>query len=526
MKEIQNLALRLEDLQVDSSQKLWAQYTTGIDFGVAEAQNRVRGAYQESESFQLICRSLERDLSAVDRRRVEILRRDFQPYHQSQRANSLKEKIDGLEAKLGDLLNKHRSIVDGRELTSPEIGRVLAESPDRELRKRVYLSRAQVNRKLIDNGFLDLINLRKEYAAAGGAADFISFSLEKDDLAPELFDGWRDECAAHRQAYRKLQNTLAQRYLQVEKLLPWDQGYLRNQICPRNRETVDLSNYQKTVGKVFRAYGFEIEDLAITYDIFSRKNKSEWGYMFPIRIGKDARVLANMDNRFSSYWVLLHETAHAVHFLGLDPEERLLNRGVSGIVAEGFANFFGDLSYSKEFLSQFFANDLESAIQDFSRFKCVLGLSNVASLSETLFDHELYRQDLKNLDDVNELKWTTESDLLAGERYGDEPTWGHVIHHTTAPVYLHNYFLGDVLCESMKSAFFRTTGVVWQDRAKDFGLMWQNEVIAPSGHYPFAELFERVTKQKPNISEFLNAVIKNAESVISNTAFAKKDATR
>ncbi len=511
MQDIQNLSRRLEDLQIDSNQKLWAQYTTGFDFGVDEAQNKIRAVYRENQSFQMICRGLELDLAPADRRRLEVLHRDFQPYHRSQRANSLKDRIDALETKLADILNKHRSVVDGRELTSSEIGRILSENSDRELRKRAYLSRAQVNRKLIDGGFLDLINLRKEFASACGALDFVSFSLKQDDLAPGLFDGWRDECVNRRQSYRKVLNTLAQQYLKVESYWPWDQSYLRSQICPRNREIVNLTDFRTISASVFRAYGFKIDDLPITYDLFPRKNKSEWGYMFPIQIGKDTRVLANMDNRFSSYWVLLHETAHAVHFLGLDPEDRLLNRGISGIVAEGFANFFGDLSYSKEFLSLFFNGDIENAIQDFSRLKCVLDLGNIASLSETLFDQELYRQDLKNLDDIHELKWMTERDLLASESYGEEPPWGHVIHHTTAPIYLHNYFLGDVMCESMKKAFFRKTGSSWRERPQDFGLMWRDEVLAPSGLYPFAELFERVTGQKANISEYLHTIIKNAE---------------
>ncbi len=130
MQEIQKLAKRLEDLQIESNEKLWAQYTTGFDFGVEEAQAKIRQVYQDKDSFQLISRTLEKDLIASDRRRFEILYRDFKPYHRSSKANTLKDKIDALETKLGDLLNKHRSIVDGQEMTLTEIGRILSESPD------------------------------------------------------------------------------------------------------------------------------------------------------------------------------------------------------------------------------------------------------------------------------------------------------------------------------------------------------------------------------------------------------------
>jgi hypothetical protein len=42
MVEIQNIAARLDDLNIDATEKLWAQYTTGLDFGMDEAQKKVR----------------------------------------------------------------------------------------------------------------------------------------------------------------------------------------------------------------------------------------------------------------------------------------------------------------------------------------------------------------------------------------------------------------------------------------------------------------------------------------------------
>jgi len=512
MQAIQDLARQLERLQIESNQKRWALYTTGFDFGVDEAQAKIRAAYQDPGSFKLISGTLDMDLAPADRRRVEILFRDFRPYHRSQKANELHGKIEALETKLGDLLSRQRTAIDGREYSTTEIGRILSESPDRELRRRVFLARAQVNRQLVDGGFLNLLELRKEFALACGASDFISFSLEQDDLTKDLFHGWREQCASRQVSFRKVRDGLAQRHLGVEEYKPWDGAFLKNSLCNKNREIVDLTNFRSVVAKVFQEFGFEIENLAITYDIFPRKNKSEWGYMFPIQIGKDTRVLANMDNRFSSYWVLLHETAHAVHFLGLDPEDRLLNRGVSGIVAEGFANFFGDLVYSKEFLAQFFANRVEEAHEEFAGLKALDDLQNFTSLSTMFFDHDLYLRDLKSLQDINQLKWKTDQELLGLEPYGDEPIWGQLIHHTTAPIYLHNYFVGDVLCSAMKTEFERRSGSSWHKRPQDFGLYWKNEVLAPSGLYPFMTLFQRVTGQNPNVTSFLNQTLRSAES--------------
>lgn len=306
MQEILRIVRHLEELQLDSNKKLWALYTTGFDFGVEEAQGKCREAYRNKESFKTICRTLDQDLSKIDRRRIEILHRDFRSYHRSEKVHAIKDKIEEIETRLSDLLNKNRSVLQGREVSSVEINRILEESPDRELRKQAYLSRAQVNRKLVDAGFLDLLSLRKEQAVACGASDFVTLCLEEDDLAPDLFDGWREQLAARRNVYRENLNRLAQRYLDQENYQPWDQTYLRGRLAPRNHQVVDLGGFRNVLAKVFRAYGFELDGVSVTFDVFSRENKSEWGYMFPIQKGKDVRVLANMDNRFSSYWVLLH----------------------------------------------------------------------------------------------------------------------------------------------------------------------------------------------------------------------------
>ena len=184
-----------------------------------------------------------------------------------------------------------------------------------------------------------------------------------------------------------------------------------------------------------------------------------------------------------------------------------MNQGVSGIVAEGFANFFGDLAYSKEFLSEVFAghstsiSEIEASFRDVKR---LADLRSIGSMATTIFDQELYRKEIRSLSDIHDLKWSIDRDLLGEEPYADEPLWGHLIHHTTAPIYLHNYFLGDVMCLNMKDVFQRRTGSTAESRPIEFGAFWKEKVLGPSGRYPFLELYEKVCEEPLHISRYLD----------------------
>lgn len=505
IQEAQDLARQLEILQTDVNEKLWAQYTTGFDFGVEAAQTRVRSEFENRKSFELLLGLKTAQLSQIDRRRVEVLLRDFEPYHRSEKANGIRKRTDSLETKLGNLLNKFRAQIDGREVSGTEVSRILSESPDRELRRRAWASRTKVNSLLVKDGFVDLIHLRRELATECGEPDFVTMSLKQDDLSPGLFQGWSDLCREFRDAYRRRLDELAQKHLHQETCEPWDVAFLKSKVCPRNRQRVSMLDFKDALSRVFRRFGFETDGLPITYDIFPRANKSEWGYMFPIRVGHDTRVLANMDDRFASYWTLLHETAHAVHFLSLKPEERLLNRGLSSVVAEGFANFFGDLSYSRPFVEIFFPEDTDAALESFADLSALESLTSFELVVRALFDHELYRDDLSGLNDINDLRTRFDRDLLGLDVDG-EPNWGHVIHHTVAPIYLHTYFLGDILGSALKDEFLRRHGVPWSSNTKSFGALWRDEILAPSGLWPLEDLCQRVTGQPLNVRAFLQQI--------------------
>jgi len=511
MNELERLGLELEALGIQHGEKQWVQFTTGMDHGVERAKQKIVNFLKDPENYKIVCNYLERDLPPHEKRAAFLLHQEFKSHHYSDKANKIFEKITGLETHLSDLLNKHRVVLNGREVTSTALDKILSENPDREARKQAFLARAQVNRKMVAEGFVDLLNARKEYALACGANDFVAFRLEKDELEPDLFADFPATCRERKARLKEAQIQLAQRLEIGDRLMPWDTAYAKNLVCKYNKAKVDIIQFLDPIEKTFAAYGFEIRNLNLTFDVFPRKNKSEWGYSFTLGVGRDSRVLANVDDRFSNYWVLLHETAHGVHFMNLKREEVLLNKGVSGIVAEGFANFFGDLCYSREFLRETFADDFNQAHAQFQNLQALTGLNYFMQIEHTLFDQALYQNDLRNLNDIQEVNWSIQNDLLGIPAYADECPWGYRIHHTIAPVYLHNYYLGDILCSDMKKAYLAQGNN--QVDPPGFGRFWREKVLEPSGRYPFMELYQRVCQSQPNLGAFLDDVLNRASTL-------------
>ena len=494
MNRLFAIAQELRELDVKGSRLAWAKYTTGYDFGIMDVEREMQEKLKSRESWNTIQDLLAADLSPLDLRRVRIMKMIFRPYHLSARLNELSLAIEEKTNELSSVLNTHRCTVAGREMTSPEISRILLSETDRDLRKKACLARTQVNVPLVNAGFLQLIDMRKEFAHEYGAPDFVHYQLELQELDPVMFDSWADEVNSVLPLMRKIRAGFSEDIIGDPDVMPWDDAFISGKIAPELSQNVNMADYHRPISELFSMMGIDITGMNITYDIFPRKNKSEWGYNFPIETGTDSRILANVRDRYFEFGVLLHETGHAVHSFTTDAREIILNMGISGIVSEGIANLFGRFSTHKAFYSVFFAEKLEEAGKNFKRLKLWNRANQLRAVSRILFDQALYRNRLENIDDIHQLLWRTNMDILGEQPYSDLPLWASTIHYTTHPIYFHNYLLGDLTCDMLEQVFMNREGISdHTERPEKFGRFILDEVIGVSGRYPFPELFRRIS---------------------------------
>lgn len=494
MKNINEIANTLYELEQQYARLGWVQYTTGYDFGVEAEFNKIISELSSKENFEVIEKNYNQSFSdEKDKRRAEIMYKKFKPFHLSEEINELSVEIEKLTNELSKILNTHRSKINNTEISSVEIAQILSTESNRDKRKDAFLARAQVNKPLVDGGFIELLKLRKEYAKKRGFQDFVELKLTEQDLTPKMFSNWKDQVHRMLPAMNASREKIANKFLNDTVIMPWDEAYISSQIAPSLNAKVDMSSFRTVLRSFFLKFGLDINKYNITYDVFSRANKSEWGYNFPITTGKDSRILANVKNLYREYGVLLHETGHAVHSFLLSPQEVILNDGVSGIISEGIANLFGDFMYEEIFFKDFF-NESSNAKEEFKALNEFSKLNALRAVSTIIFDQELYRNDINSLSDINDLAFRTQKQVLGEEAFGDEYPWGFKIHHTTHPIYLHNYFMGNVTCEMLKKVFYRKYNCSSiMEKPLEFSEFLITSVISPSGLYKYPDLFKRIS---------------------------------
>ncbi|MCK5115481.1 MAG: peptidase M3A and M3B thimet/oligopeptidase F [Candidatus Aegiribacteria sp.] len=512
MNRLFAIAEELRKLDVKASRLAWAKYTAGYDFGIMDVEREIQTKMKSKKSWNTIQDLLAADLSPLDQRRVQIMEMTFRPFHLSARLNELSLAIQEKTNELSSVLNTHRCTVAGREMTSPEIARILISEPDRDIRKKAFLARTQVNVPLVNAGFLQLLDMRKEFAQEYGAPDFVHYQLEQQELNPAMFDSWRDEVNSVVPLMRKIRAGFSEDIIGDPIVMPWDAAFISGKIAPELNRHVSMADYHRPISELFSKFGIDIAAMNITYDIFPRKNKSEWGYNFPVETGVDSRILANVRDRYFEFGVLLHETGHAVHSFTTDPEETILNMGISGIVSEGIANLFGRFSTHKAFYSGFFSEKPEEAGRNFKQLKLWNRANQLRAVSRILFDQALYRSRIKNIDDIHQLLWQTNMEVLGEQPYADMPLWASTIHYTTHPIYFHNYLLGDLTCDMLEQVFMDSEGISdHAERPGKFGRFILDEVIGASGRYPFPELFRRISGSGLSLRLLSQRLIAEAE---------------
>jgi oligoendopeptidase F len=501
MKEIMNIANKLHEMHVNHGQLAWTKFTTGYDFGIEESHKKMMDFMKDKSSYETILNYKKQSLNSLDKRRVNLMYKAFKPYHLSDEVNNLALKIQKKVNELSQILNTFRFKLDGQNVTSVDLAQILSNEVDQEIRKKAYLAKNQINQPMIDAGFLDLIEMRKEMAKLNGFDNFVAYKLDQEELSEEIFDTWTSEIHALLPEIKKVRCEFANKYLQAEEIMPWDEAFIENKLAPSLSKNVDMTQYYSHLSRVFQTFGFNLNEYNITYDLFPRANKSEWGYNFPIDTQKDSRILANVKNQFSEYGVLLHETGHGVHSFLNDAKEKILNMGISGIITEGIANLFGGMLYDPLFYKSFFEEDFKDVEEQFTQLKKWKKVNALRAIARIFFDQKFYTSKNETLEDVYKMYWEVQADVLKQSPGDYEPPWAFLIHHTTHPIYLHNYFMGDVTCEMLKDVFnekYRTESI--SEKPLDFGKFLFEEVVKPSGIYTYSELFERISKSKFNLS--------------------------
>lgn len=500
-------------LQIEANQAWWEASTTGSESAYArreKADNAIAAMHADRALFAKLkaLRASGGVTDPVQRRELEVMYRSFLPY---QADPELTKRIITLEAEVDKIFNTHRSEVGGQRLTENDVRKVLATTTDAEQAREAWEGYMAVGRKVAPP-LKELVGLRNEVARKLGYRNYFEMKLDSQEFTPQelvaLFDGLDD---LTREPFAKLKGQIdahMKKRFGSETVRPWMLGDLFFQEAPE-LTTVSLDAvYEgkdpvKLSEKHYNSFGMQVDGILSRSDLYEREGKSPHAFCTSIDRNQDIRVLCNVRPNASWMDTMHHELGHGVYdqYIGAQVPY-LLHEPAHTLTTEGMAMLFGELTHNREFLDKVVgvpADQLDAVAQAnwealraerliFSRWVQVM----------FRFEKAMY----ENPDqDLNALWWQ----LKKKYQLQDPPTdlsgndYGAKMHVVGAPVYYHNYLIGDLFAAQVYTHLAREvlgvqnpleTSLYGRPEAGEF---LKVQVFGPGNLYDWRELTKRVT---------------------------------
>ena len=463
---------RYRPLDVANNLAWWNANTSGKaeDFvRKEEAQNRLDEALADAKVFAGLkgLREHRREIEdTVVARAIDVL---YLAHLEKQVDTDLLKKMVAKSNAVEKAFNAFRAKVGGKELTENDVRKVLKESKDSDRRREVWEASKAVGGVLVSD-LRELVRLRNEAATKLGFKNYhaLQLYLNEQDGAQvlQLFDELdvltRGPFA---EAKREIDAKLAADYkVSADALMPWHYHDPFFQETPAvfaadldapfvKADLLDLCR------RFYDGIGLPIDRVITSSDLYEKPGKSPHAFCTDVDRAGDVRVLANI--KPNDYWAstLLHEFGHSVYSSKNIPTSLPYSLRVEAhiLTTEGVAMMFERLTKRGAFLGKMGvpladrkafdeagAKTLRYRLLIFSRW-CQVMLR---------FEKGMYEDPGQ---DLGKLWWdlVEKYQLVRRPAGRNAPDYASKIHIVSAPVYYHNYMMGELFASQLHHAIAR-----------------------------------------------------------------------
>lgn len=465
---------KMRPLDVKAGLAWWNANTSGKDedYALKESiQNQIDGMLSNKETFARLKKIKEAvDKNDVDdktlARQIHVL---YLAYLEKQLDAELLKQITAKANAVEKKFNVFRAKVDGQELTDSTVREVLKKSSDSKRRQAVWEASKLVGADVASD-LKELVLLRNKAAVALGFKNFHSLQLylneQNGDELVKLFD---ELDALTREPFLKAKAEFDDRLakncgIKVSELRPWHYHDPFFQESPAVFDAnLDAPYAKADILKLcrdfYKGFGLPIDDVIARSDLYEKKGKSPHAFCTDIDREGDVRVLANIVP--NEYWMgtMLHELGHSVYSSKNIPKEvPYIVRGESHILTtEGVAMQFERFSKSRKWLGQMGVTvdnpeAFETAAEKVRRNQLLI-FSRWCQVM-LRFEKAMYENPGQ---DLNKLWWDLVEKYQGLTRPNDRnaPDYASKIHIVSAPVYYHNYMMGQLFASQVHHAIAR-----------------------------------------------------------------------
>ncbi|HUT31439.1 MAG TPA: M2 family metallopeptidase [Sedimentisphaerales bacterium] len=495
----------------------------GEDYNrVSELEFEIRQVYSDADDFALLRQIRESGQvnNPLLARQLEVL---YHAYLENQIDPGLLKRIVELGTEIEKNFSTFRGTMDGEKVTDNEIREVLKTETESVRRKKAWLASKQVG-PAVAGDLVELVKLRNEAAQKVGFDNYHALSLtvaeqdvkELDRIFEELYQLTNKPFA---EIKGELDGVLAAKYgVSVGELRPWHYHDPFFQESPLVYD-LDLDVYykDKDVKKLAVAFydsiSLPVDSILVHSDLYEREGKNPHAFCTDIDREGDVRILCNLKNNEQWMETILHELGHAVYDRYHDPDVPFLLREPAHIfTTEAIAMLFGRLSRDAAWMQQMLElsdeqrAEIEKVSEKYATLKQLIFVRWAMVMYE--FEKELYRNPDQ---DLNSLWWdmVEKYQLVKRPEGRTEPDWAAKIHFTIAPVYYHNYVLGELLASQLHHRIVhkvlglesdKDVSYVGQRKVGDF---LRTKVFEPGAVYQWNDMIARATGEPLNPEYFV-----------------------
>ncbi|MFN4260013.1 MAG: M2 family metallopeptidase [Gemmataceae bacterium] len=515
---------KLRPLEIAANIAWWDANVSGKDEDFArkeEAQNRINAALADKKAFEEVMelyknrRQIEDSLMS---RCIEVL---HLTYLEKQVDAELLKQIVAKSNAVEKAFNVYRAKVDGKEVADSEVRRILKTSKDSARRQEVWESSKGVG-AVVEKDLKELVKLRNLAAAQLGFDSYHQLMLHLNEQnGPELMKLFDELDELTREPFRQAKQEIDAKLaadcgVSVAELRPWHYHDPFFQESPAVFAVSLDAPYAKAdhldiCRRFYDGIGLPIDDVIARSDLYEKPGKSPHAFCTDIDRAGDVRVLANIVP--NEYWMgtMLHELGHAVYSSKNMPKTipYTLRDAAHILTTEGVAMMFERWSKNRPWMEQM-GLKVENP-QAFDETAAKVQRNQLLIFSRWCqvmlrFEKSMYEDPDQ---DLNKLWW----DLV--EKYQevkrpegrDAPDYASKIHVVSAPVYYHNYMMGQLFASQLHHAIARDVLKTSPDKSlyigdKRVGHFMKEKVFEPGRKLSWNDLTKFATGSELNAKAF------------------------
>ncbi|MCX6997515.1 MAG: M2 family metallopeptidase [Kiritimatiellaeota bacterium] len=433
----------------------------------------------------------------------------------------LLDRMTELGSQIDQLFNTFRGEVNGRKVTENEIRLMLRTSTSNAEVEAAWKAYQAVGKR-IEPKLRELVTLRNQSARAAGYANYhaLQLAIQEFDGAEllQLFDQLgADTAGIFKTLKAEVDAAMAKRFgVPIADLRPWNYQDLffqeAPQIYPVNlNQLYQGRNIAELGRKFYDSLGLNVDDILARSDLYEKPGKSPHAFCTDIDREGDIRTLQNLMSNELWMGTLLHELGHGVYSKYTDRRLPYLLRDAAHIFAtEGVAMFFGRQAKDAAWLSDNLGVPPAAVAPLAAAAQQALKLEQIIFSRWTQvmlrFEKAMYENPGQ---DLNKLWWELKAkyQLLTPDPQRNEPDYAAKIHIVSAPVYYHNYMLGELFASQMYAKLraerhLKPGDLLHLTGDRGVGTYFQQQVFAPGLTLGWRKYVEAATGQPLSAKAF------------------------